>query len=304
MNTRIRAEFTDVDQFLEQIRLWGWNGSVRQTEPGQFTVALDFVRADGMTALRTRHGVGNLREVGTPPGMRTFGLVVPGSASNVWCNQRFDRSILQMMPSGDYVAANAHSHLGYQFAFTDELISEVLEQLEYGSSLDTSARRFELTQEQAARLVNMLDSVLDAGTSGDLGSLSDGVLSNFVGSFMPALARPRPSVESRIRAFERARDYIDANLSEPLTLSDICRAVGTSRRTLTQGFREQLDLSPMQYIKLLRLNLIRDALARGEPTRTRIVDVANGVGLWHMGQLAHDYRALFGEPPSDTLARR
>ena len=36
---------------------------------------------------------------------------------------------------------------------------------------------------------------------------------------------------------------------------------------------------------------------------TRITDVANNWDFWHMGQFAADYRKLFGELPSETLAR-
>ena len=34
---------------------------------------------------------------------------------------------------------------------------------------------------------------------------------------------------------------------------------------------------------------------------TRISDVANRWGFWHMGSFAADYRKQFGELPSETL---
>ena len=34
-----------------------------------------------------------------------------------------------------------------------------------------------------------------------------------------------------------------------------------------------------------------------------VKSVALTHGFWHLGQFAHDYRATFGEMPSETLAR-
>ena len=45
-------------------------------------------------------------------------------------------------------------------------------------------------------------------------------------------------------------------------------------------------------------------LRGADPSRTRIADVANEWGFWHMGQLAADYRRHFGENPSETLRRQ
>jgi AraC family ethanolamine operon transcriptional activator len=37
---------------------------------------------------------------------------------------------------------------------------------------------------------------------------------------------------------------------------------------------------------------------------SRIADVANRWGFWHMGQFAADYRRQFGELPSETVGER
>ena len=34
---------------------------------------------------------------------------------------------------------------------------------------------------------------------------------------------------------------------------------------------------------------------------TKILNIANDWGFWHMGQFAADYKSLFGELPSETL---
>lgn len=102
---------------------------------------------------------------------------------------------------------------------------------------------------------------------------------------------------------KRARDFIHANAAEPIGLSDIVAAGGVSVRTLYAGFRRELGLPPMGYLKALRLDCARDDLLAGDPTVTRVTDVAAAWGFLHFGRFAADYRARFGEKPSDTLRR-
>lgn len=49
----------------------------------------------------------------------------------------------------------------------------------------------------------------------------------------------------------------------------------------------------------MRLNTVRRALREGDALAT-IADIAARSGFWHMGHFSHDYKALFGETPSQT----
>lgn len=98
--------------------------------------------------------------------------------------------------------------------------------------------------------------------------------------------------------------YLEAHISEPVYLAELCAATGASERTLQQVFRQSYGVSPLQYLKLRRLNLARQCLRDGISEQTRITDVALDCGFWELGRFAVDYKALFGESPSHTLQRR
>jgi AraC family ethanolamine operon transcriptional activator len=108
---------------------------------------------------------------------------------------------------------------------------------------------------------------------------------------------------SRIRAVVRARDFIDANLDQPLSLAKICQASYASPRALEYGFREAFALSPMAYVRCARLSRVRHELYLAEPRPKAVTQLAMKWGFWHLGQFSRDYRAFFGELPSETLAR-
>jgi AraC family ethanolamine operon transcriptional activator len=103
---------------------------------------------------------------------------------------------------------------------------------------------------------------------------------------------------------KRARDFIDACLqAENLpTIADICAHLGISERTLQYAFRDQLQLTPVAYLRIYRLNQVRRALLRVESADTTVTSVATHWGFWHLGKFAQDYRRQFGERPSDSLA--
>jgi len=52
------------------------------------------------------------------------------------------------------------------------------------------------------------------------------------------------------------------------------------------------------------LNNVKKELRKSSSSSTKIADIANQHGFWHMGQFAKDYKILFVELPSDTLVQR
>jgi AraC-like DNA-binding protein len=117
---------------------------------------------------------------------------------------------------------------------------------------------------------------------------------------------PLPHAE-RVRlqrhlAVIRACAFVDEHLHSPIALMDLCEAAGVSTRALEYGFRDFYGLGPMAYVRNLRLCRVRHDLldpARNEDSVSR---AARRWSFTHMGQFSHDYRALFGEMPSKTLA--
>jgi len=67
---------------------------------------------------------------------------------------------------------------------------------------------------------------------------------------------------------------------------------------------EFLGLSPLAYVRLRRLNLVRAALLRSDPAIATVSGVARHHGFSELGRFAAAYRAAFGESPSTTLRGR
>jgi AraC-like DNA-binding protein len=113
----------------------------------------------------------------------------------------------------------------------------------------------------------------------------------------------RSTPRKRDRALARALDFMTEHADDCLPISEICRLSGASWRTLERAFLERFTIGPKAYYSNLRLHRARKDLLEALPA-TRVADVANRWGFWHMGKFAADYRTLFGDLPSADASNR
>ena len=125
----------------------------------------------------------------------------------------------------------------------------------------------------------------------------------------------------------RAREFLQANARETLSLEDVERAAGVSRFKLFEGFRRYFGVSPMSYLKHYRLAAVREEIFHALPMDRTCLFVTNtlsglammlipyvttglpvclialGWGFSHLGGFSVDYRKRFEETPSMTQRR-
>jgi AraC-like DNA-binding protein len=118
-------------------------------------------------------------------------------------------------------------------------------------------------------------------------------------SYSEALRRHGPAIAPR--DVRRATDYIHANLAQPISLADLVSVSGVAGRTLLKHFRDVHGVSPMRYLRSLRLERVRAELAAGTPHP--VGTVALRWGFEHPGRFSVEYRSRYGESPSTTLAK-
>ncbi len=96
------------------------------------------------------------------------------------------------------------------------------------------------------------------------------------------------------RALEQATDYINDNLSQKLTLTEIAGVVNLSPYHLARLFKATIGLSPHQYVIHQRVERAKTLLVGADLS---IVDVAGAVGFANQSHLAFHVRRLLGVSP-------
>jgi AraC-like DNA-binding protein len=103
-----------------------------------------------------------------------------------------------------------------------------------------------------------------------------------------------------MRRFQR---IVEEHADQPLYIPEVCKAIGVAERTLRVCCQEQLGVSPKQFLLMRRMNFARRDLIRANPKTTTVSEIATRYGFWQFGQFAGQYKLIFGELPSVTLAR-
>jgi AraC-like DNA-binding protein len=117
------------------------------------------------------------------------------------------------------------------------------------------------------------------------------------------VAEDRSAVRQHAAIMRRFYRATDEHPEQALYVPELCSAIGVSERTLRVCCEEHLGTSPTRYMLLRRMHLARQALRAGDRTTATVTEIATEFGFWQLGRFAGEYKTLFGELPSDTLAR-
>ncbi len=102
---------------------------------------------------------------------------------------------------------------------------------------------------------------------------------------------------------ERFEKAVRDTMGTPLSIRELCRAAALNQRTLLRAVRAAHDMTPCHYLRALRLAEARQAFLCVDAPITSVTEVALRCGFRELGRFSVDYRAKFGESPSDTLRR-
>lgn len=101
------------------------------------------------------------------------------------------------------------------------------------------------------------------------------------------------------RHVRRVQEYLKSHAHETIGVEQLAAIGGVSLRSLYAGFKDFSGISPMQYLKAIRLERAREELLAGRCDN--VAGVALRWGFGHLGRFSVEYKAKFGESPSQSL---
>jgi AraC-like DNA-binding protein len=103
------------------------------------------------------------------------------------------------------------------------------------------------------------------------------------------------------RAIRQATEVMHSHPERPITIAKLADITGVSERALQAGFQRYVGISPVAYLRHVRLDRAHEELRHADPDQTTVADVAHRWGFTHLGRFAGYYRARYGVSPSQTL---
>ncbi|MCP4407126.1 MAG: helix-turn-helix domain-containing protein [Gammaproteobacteria bacterium] len=248
----------------------------------------------------------------TPNGMRTFAIPNIGSSEMNWFGRLVcDESLLLFPRHGEI---DVYSRPGFSvltFSVPEALLYAYLAERGIHNP-DNVLGQNEIILRLPARLLQKLRHLLKQAPAIAkrasafpilVGEFQDEVLSIILQAFanhQPEKFAPWQKSHGKLA---RTLDYVRTNADTPLRIVDLQRVSKLSERSLQILFKRELGVKPKSYLTGHRLYSVHRELLRSSASNTRVADVANNWGFWHMGHFAADYQKIFGELPSATLKR-
>lgn len=111
------------------------------------------------------------------------------------------------------------------------------------------------------------------------------------------------SESTRMRGLRKAVEYLRHTPDAHIPMSNLCKISGISERSLQYAFRDAFGMTPNETMLHRRLHFVRQVLLVSDTQNASVTEVAMQFGFSELGRFANRYKRLFGELPSQTLAR-
>lgn len=302
-----QAHFGDFGDYADYLQDQSAQIEVQKLDDSEFSADLKLYTTQDFQISLASTSAPLIRRGAHADGVWAFGLARRRPMPMHWCGYEAHSQVeIAMFPQQEYVNITRSNLDAYGLTFSSQYFEQVAEaeEIDLNSRLKKACygRVIRLDEAHANRLEWMAQSVLAKSEISDGTAIAHRLATELIQYLNDSeKTRARPTSSARRKAYDRARRYMQAYAREELSIRDVCRNTSMSARTLSYAFKEHAGVSPMRYLKVYRLNKLRQALRKAAPGDAQVSEFANEWGFWHLGKLAADYRSLFGVTPAQDL---
>ena len=249
----------------------------------------------------------------SPFGYRNFGILADPTQSLIWRGHRVNGNHLLIVPKSREVEAICFPGFKfYTISIEENWLEKLSESQQYHNNIliDSHLELLLLRNKLITKIRTTLQRIFFEFDQHPsliqnqifLNNAVDELTNNLFDSDLKIHSIPKlPSKRIRDVALQRALDCIHAKSIDWPSIINLSEFSGASQRTLEYAFKEKYGFGPKEYLIKHHLNRVYKSIKKSNPSTTKIKDLAQNCGFWHMGQFGIAYKNLFGELPSSTL---
>lgn len=253
-------------------------------------LTLEIPAGDTIVVIQPR--TGSLSVAGGPPATADFPILVAhGMSCVLHCNgARFDVVVLaaEVLHA---VAAEWHTALSQQTQF-----------LKWRPRSRAAVRAWH----------RALDYVLTTSAAADTAQqpmIAAGMANLLAGALLECypsnLTEQDPAGDTALpETLKEAVSFIHRHTTEDIGINDVAAAVHLTPRAVQYLFRRQLDTTPTEYMRRVRLRRAHQELVAATTDSSTVTEIAQRWGFAHTGRFAVLYRQTYGHSPHTTLRQR
>lgn len=147
------------------------------------------------------------------------------------------------------------------------------------------------------KLQKQLDNIYEVkGSTYEAAVAMTGALYTLLSTFMSYAKHVEHTKDNQMMYVEKARDYIEANYSYPITVEEVADYVGISRSHLFRSFQTYLKQSPKEYLIEFR---IKKACHLLKETSLSVAAIAYSVGIENNLYFSKAFKSKMNVSPSE-----
>ncbi len=311
-NFYIKSNFTDFDDMAKAFRQW--HVEIRQLEKTKINDTMTQFNVNNIYMLYAKF-TGRTQQVGqTPPG-RTFSFHMGTNSQLHWRNKEVPLNALMIHPLDDNsvdVVTKGRVNNPHTISVPEDVLTSRLSNSEkkiYEQIVST--QDIVLVQKpEMANLKTIFDKYLQSleedpeliHHNNFQMCMEEEVLSALIEALFSIQNNDNENILAKHSTIWKIlENFIEENKYRAIKVSELSKIAKISERSLYPVFDERFGITPKAYLNKIRLNGTRSDILNSSMSDTKILNIANNWGFWHMGQFAADYKNLFGELPSETL---
>jgi AraC-like DNA-binding protein len=287
----------------------GWNQRYVQLSPGVMRSTLAMRVAPGAQVFYKWMSERVAQQGGLPADRLCFSLLAaPGGGTPRMQGQTLEDHSLFILRGGEAFDIQRPQGMALlSVTFAREAFLAALDGLPRQAPARRALGQMALRLPPAAlqRLRRALRQVLEQPADGHHQPMHHALAASLMAAVLAALQQSEPQATHasgrRAAALVRACQHMATGSDGTAPqVDELCRRMATSRRTLQNSFRLATGTTPLHYLRSVRLNAVRSRLLATAPAQVSVSQAASDQGFGHLSHFSQDYKALFGELPSQT----